>query len=44
MNAKLIKDLKRDEGWVPHAYKDSLGFWTIGYGFLIDEKRGGELS
>lgn len=39
----IIKDLRRDEGWVPHAYKDSLGFWTIGYGFLIDESRGGEL-
>lgn len=34
-------DLIRDEGWVPHAYQDHLGFWTIGYGFLIDKRRGG---
>jgi len=39
----LIKDLKRDEGWRPSAYKDSLGFLTIGYGFLIDDRKGGEL-
>ena len=39
----LINDLKSDEGWVPHAYQDHLGFWTIGFGFLIDERRGGEL-
>lgn len=40
---ELIEDLKRDEGWVPHAYDDSLGFTTIGYGFLIDRRRGGRL-
>ena len=39
----LVQDLKRDEGWVPHAYKDHLGYLTIGYGFLIDERRGGQL-
>lgn len=39
----LLEDLKRDEGWVPHAYQDSEGYWTIGYGFLIDERRGGYL-
>lgn len=39
----VAEDLKRDEGWVPHAYQDHLGFWTIGYGFLIDERRGGQL-
>lgn len=40
---QVLEDLMRDEGWKPHAYQDHLGFWTIGYGFLIDERRGGEL-
>jgi len=31
------------EGRVPHAYQDSLGYWTIGVGHLIDKRRGGEL-
>lgn len=31
------------EGRIPHAYQDSLGFWTIGVGHLIDKKRGGKL-
>lgn len=43
MIPELLEDLKRDEGWVPHAYEDHLGYLTIGYGFLIDERRGGEL-
>lgn len=38
---KLLDDLKRHEGFVPHAYQDSLGYWTIGYGTLIDQKAGG---
>jgi lysozyme len=43
MITQLMEDLKRDEGFVPHAYQDSLGYWTIGYGFLVDEQRGGGL-
>ncbi len=39
----LVRDLKQDEGWRPFAYRDSLGFLTIGFGFLIDQRRGGEL-
>lgn len=39
----LVDDLKRDEGWVPFAYQDHLGYWTIGYGFLIDERKDAEL-
>jgi lysozyme len=40
-----IEDLlKREEGFVPHAYKDSEGYWTIGYGKLIDERKGGGIS
>ena len=40
----LTEQLRRDEGTVPHAYQDSLGYWTIGVGRLIDERRGGGLS
>ncbi|MEE9356610.1 MAG: glycoside hydrolase family protein [Methylococcaceae bacterium] len=41
---KLIKDLKREEGVVLHAYNDHLGFTTIGVGRLIDKRRGGGIS
>lgn len=41
---ELIPQLARDEGLINHAYQDSLGFWTIGYGRLIDERKGGGLS
>ena len=40
----LMKQLIRDEGLVPHAYKDSLGFLTIGVGRLIDVRKGGGLG
>lgn len=40
---QLRDDLIRDEGWRPHAYQDHLGYWTIGYGFLVDARRGGGL-
>jgi lysozyme len=36
--------LKRHEGFDPGAYQDHLGFWTIGYGRLIDKRRGGGIS
>lgn len=32
----LRDQLLRDEGCVLHAYLDSLGFWTIGVGHLVD--------
>lgn len=41
---KLKDELIRDEGSVNHAYQDSLGYWTIGVGHLIDRRRGGGLS
>lgn len=41
--SRLRDDIIRDEGFVPHAYQDHLGFWTIGYGFLIDQRRGGAI-
>lgn len=40
----LLEQLKRDEGVVPYAYEDSLGYWTIGVGFLIDKREGGGLD
>lgn len=44
MIEKLTAQLKRDEGVIPYAYKDSLGYWTIGVGRLIDQSKGGKLS
>jgi len=40
---QIRKDLEHDEGKVNHAYQDSLGYWTIGIGHLIDSRRGGKL-
>jgi len=40
---QLSRELKSDEGWVPHAYQDHLGFWTLGYGFLVDERKNGRI-
>ena len=36
--------LEQEEGFVPHAYKDSLGYWTIGHGILIDKNKGGGIT
>jgi len=43
-DALLLKELQRDEGRVLHAYKDSLGLWTIGIGRLIGKRKGGDIS
>ncbi len=40
----ITADLKRDEGFVGHAYQDSEGYWTIGYGRLIDKRLGGGIT
>lgn len=37
--ARCVADLKREEGWRAEPYKDHLGFWTIGWGFLIDARK-----
>lgn len=42
--AHLVADLARDEGEVLHAYQDSLGYWTIGIGVLIDKAAGGGIT
>lgn len=41
---KARKYLSLHEGRIPHAYQDSLGYWTIGVGHLIDKRRGGGLD
>ena len=41
---QIVDDLKRHEGLKLHAYQDHLGYWTIGYGRLIDKERGGGIS
>lgn len=41
---RMAARLMTDEGVVPHAYQDHLGYWTIGVGRLIDRRRGGGLS
>lgn len=41
---QITETLKSDEGLRLHAYQDHLGYWTIGYGRLIDERRGGGIS
>lgn len=39
----LKKQLEIEEGNIPHAYKDHLGYWTIGVGFMVDKRKGGRL-
>lgn len=41
--ASLEDQILRDEGEILHAYQDSLGFWTIGTGHLIDARKGGSI-
>lgn len=41
---KGVAQIKRHEGLVLHAYKDSLGYLTIGYGRLIDKAKNGGIS
>lgn len=43
-NEEFVKWLKTEEGVIPHAYQDHLGYWTIGVGRLIDKRKGGGLS
>jgi lysozyme len=39
-----VRDLiSKHEGRVEYAYQDSLGYWTIGVGHLIDKRRGGAI-
>lgn len=40
----VTDQLRRDEGEILHAYRDSLGYITIGVGRLIDKRRGGGIT
>lgn len=45
MDIRAVREtLKQDEGEVLHAYEDHLGYITIGYGRLIDRRRGGGIT
>ena len=44
MIEKLKQMLIRHEDEVNYAYQDSEGYWTIGVGHLIDERKGGKIS
>lgn len=37
---ELIASLKDEEGWRSFVYDDTEGFATIGYGFLVDARKG----
>ena len=41
MNANLARQLRGDEDVRPQVYKDSLGFFTIGIGRLVDDRKSG---
>ncbi len=41
---RLVNTLAVEEGYRKSAYQDSLGFWTIGYGRLIDAGKNAGLS
>ena len=36
--------IRKEEGFVSHAYPDSEGFLTIGIGTLIDKRKGGGIT
>jgi lysozyme len=35
--------VSEEEGRIAHVYQDSLGYWTIGVGALVDARKGGAL-
>ena len=43
MQDLLLRVLRHEEGLRLDPYQDSRGWWTIGYGHLIDRRRGGSL-
>jgi len=40
---RLRQRLVKDERVILHAYQDSEGWWTIGCGHLIDQRKGGSI-
>lgn len=43
LREKLAESIRIDEGWRAYCYDDTLGYRTIGYGFLVDQRKGGGL-
>lgn len=41
---RLVTQLKADEGFKLYAYQDTLGYATIGYGRMIDRRKGGGIT
>jgi lysozyme len=41
VRTELVRQLRGDEGERATAYRDHLGFWTIGVGRLIDGRKAG---
>jgi lysozyme len=41
---RIAQQLRRDEGEILHVYPDSLGYWSIGVGRLLDKRRGGGIT
>lgn len=39
-----VNQIRKHEGLVLNAYQDHLGYWTIGYGRLIDKRKGGGIT
>lgn len=45
MDIEAVKaTLKADEGFRSEAYQDHLGYWTIGYGRMVDGRLGGGIT
>lgn len=36
MDPRLVKDIKQSEGCELKAYRDTLKYWTVGYGHMLD--------
>lgn len=43
-HTKLLAQLKVEEGFRLYAYADSQGYATIGYGRMVDRRRGGGIT
>lgn len=41
---RMRRFVKEAEGFREVMYRDSLGYWTIGYGRLLDPDKGGRIS
>lgn len=40
----LRRQIRNHEGFMPHAYQDAKGLWTIGFGRMIDKTQGGGIT